>query len=103
MPHNTLKIVLLVCSGLLIGAVMPFVEYVALFLIDLTVALIFQNFLHGAALGDPWLSIVFVLLEIISLFFMAKYNKILAGSALITAATGTALLLNFMWHFAGFV
>ena len=101
-PKIALKTFLLFAlSGLLIGAVMPLVEFVALYALDLTGASALQYFFHGAALGDPWLSIVFVLVEMSILFFMARYNKTLACAALITTTIGTALVLNFIWHVWG--
>jgi hypothetical protein len=93
------RITLLVFSGFLIGLLMPPVEYVAVCLADYFLARFRQLFVNdGLALGNPWLSIVFVLVEMTTLFFLARFNRTLAVAALFTATAATVVLLVITSH-----
>ena len=88
------QIILLTCSGLLIGLLIPPVEYVAVIVADISFFRFRENFVKdGFALGDPWISIVFVFVVIFSLFFLARSNKTLAAAALSTASITTAYII----------
>ena len=94
---NLKRIIPLLLLGLLIGLLMPPVEYVAVLLADYGFACFTQIFhKDGFALDDPWLSIVFVLVEIITLFFLTRFNKILTAAALLTAIITTAYVIYAM-------
>ena len=94
MPNNKLKqIILPVFSGLLIGLLMPPVEFVAVFLADYGFARFRQIFVKdGYIMGNPWISIVFVFMVIFSLFLLARFNKTFAAVAVLTAIITTALI-----------
>ena len=96
MPNTKLKRnILLVFSGLMFGLLMPFVEYIAVFLADDKLFRFRQIFVNdGYVMGDPWLSVVFVLVEITSLLFLARLNRIFAAAALTTATAATVVLLE---------
>ena len=99
MPITNLKRVIPLLLGLLIGLLMPPLEFAAVCLADFFLARFRQLFVNdGLALGNPWLSIVFVLVEIITLFFLARFNKTLAAAALTVATGGTILLLVVTSH-----
>jgi hypothetical protein len=91
------RIVIPAFSGLLIGLLMPPVEYVAVIVADISFFSFRVNFVNdGFILGDPWISIVFVFVVIFSLFLLAKFNKTLAAAALSTAIISTAYVIYAM-------
>jgi hypothetical protein len=94
MPTTNLKrIIPPVFSGLLIGLLMPPVEYVAVYLADYGFARFRQIFVNdGYIMGNPWISIVFVFMVIFSLFLLARFNKTFVAVALSTAIITTALI-----------
>ena len=97
MPTKLKQIILPVFSGLLIGLLMPPVEYVAVIVADISFFRFRENFVNdGFVLGEPWISIVFVLVEIITLFFLARFNKTLAAAALSAAIISTAYVIYTM-------
>ena len=90
---------LFACLGLLIGTVMPIVEYLVLFTVDGLSTYTLQLFFKDAfVLADPWFSVVYIIAELVSLFLLARINRTMAAAALITATISTILLLNFVAH-----
>ena len=100
MPNPKLeRIILFVFSGLLIGLLMPPIEFVAVLIADFGFFRFRQIFTHDDyVMGEPWLSIVFVLVEIFSLYLLARFNKTLATTCLIIATASTVVLLEIMSH-----
>ncbi len=86
-----------ICVGLVVGAVMPIVLFMVLTMAKFGFFEVSYRYFQ-ADIGWP-MSLDYILLipmEIISLFFLARLNKIMAVAALLAATGVTLLLLNFI-------
>jgi len=93
------RVAFTIFSGLLIGLLIPPAEFAAVFYADYEFSCLRQYFINdGYMMGDPWLSIIFVGVEIITLYLIARCNKTLATAALITATASTVVLLEIVSH-----
>jgi hypothetical protein len=91
---STTKIALTLCIGLVVGVVLP----LALILIlgvaaGILVIVAYRYFDTGIGLSPVWLSVLLVLMVIATLFFLVRFNKLLAVAALFTAVISTAYII----------
>ena len=94
-----MKIALMICLGLVAGAVMSVVELIAVIAFSVA-CLNFEVVLFKHTLGLIIVLFVgaYVSVQLWTLYHMARFNMIFAAAALITASAGTILLLNFTMH-----
>ena len=87
-----------VCLGLVIGAFFPFTLILILSVAYGIVGMIVQRYFHAnVRLNELVLFALFVPWVIMSLFFIARFNKTMAVAASITA-TGVMILLLSIVH-----
>jgi hypothetical protein len=95
MPNvSTTKIALTLCIGLVVGIVLPFALFLILFVIDgVVINVAYSRFNAAIGLNELQLSALLVPTEMTSLFFLARFNKIMAAAALFTAIISTAYVI----------
>jgi hypothetical protein len=87
--------------GLLVGMALPIVLFFILVVADgILINVAYSRFHASVGLNKLQVFALLVPLEIISLFFFARFNKRMAVAALFTATGVTLLLLNFLLNLA---
>ena len=83
--------------GLLVGMALPIVLFLILVVADgILINVAYSRFQAAIGLNKLQVFALLVPLEIISLFFLARFNKTMAVAALFPATGVTLLLLNFL-------
>ena len=98
-----MKTVYNICTGLLIGAAVPIALSFVLVMIDIILINLPDQLFH-VSIGLPLsqLCILLIPIEMIGVFFVTRFNKVLAAATLPTAIIITAYLIYFAVNFTGF-
>ena len=83
-----------ICIGLVLGVVLPPVLFGTLGLMDMVISIFSDSKFHtDVGLTIPHLYIPFIPIEVISFFFLARFNRTLAAAALLPAILATAYII----------